>query len=125
MFLTIYRATYTSELLIIKSRLESEDISCLILDENTLNSYPMYSHAIGGARLQVEEKDFMKAKDILLDLGYPIQEIQEKENWLDRVNQLVFKIPFFQKMQIEKRLLLFFILIILIVFFLTYIINHL
>jgi hypothetical protein len=60
-----------------------------------------------------------------LDLGYPIQEIQEKENWLDRINQLVIKIPFFQKMQIEKRLLLFFILIILIVFFLTYILNHL
>jgi hypothetical protein len=125
MFVTIYRATYTSELLIIKGRLEAEGISSLISDENTLNSSPMYSHAIGGARLQVEEKDLRKAQELLLELGYPIKEIEEKDNWLDRVNQFIFKIPFFQKLSIENRLLLFFILVILTVFVLTYILNYL
>lgn len=123
MFVTVYRATYTTELIIVKGRLEAEGISCIISDENTLNSNPMYSNAIGGARLKVKEEDLLKAQEILIDLGYPIKAIEDKETWFDQVNTLICKIPIFKKIELEKRLFLFFILLILIVFILTYFYN--
>jgi len=48
---------YAADVQIIKGKLESEGIAVFLRDENTLNSDPLLSHAIGGVKLEVYTKD--------------------------------------------------------------------
>ncbi|MFS4454629.1 DUF2007 domain-containing protein [Maribacter sp. 2304DJ31-5] len=48
---------YAADVQIIKGKLESEGIPVFLRDENTLNSDPLISNAIGGVKLQVYGKD--------------------------------------------------------------------
>ena len=52
---------FTSDVQILKGKLESEGIPVFLRDENTLNSDPLISHAIGGVKLQVYAKDKERA----------------------------------------------------------------
>lgn len=56
---------YSSEALIYKGKLESEGITVFIRDNYTVDSNPLYSNAIGGVKLFVNQKDYLKAKDII------------------------------------------------------------
>ncbi|PKA97988.1 putative signal transducing protein [Flavobacteriaceae bacterium MAR_2009_75] len=58
-FYTLASFEYPADVQIVKSKLESEGISVFLRDENTLNSDPIISNAIGGVKLQVytEDKD--------------------------------------------------------------------
>ncbi|WP_288983995.1 DUF2007 domain-containing protein [uncultured Flavobacterium sp.] len=56
---------YSSEALIYKGRLEAEEIEVYIRDNNTVDTNPMYSNAVGGVKLFVKQDDFYKAKSIL------------------------------------------------------------
>ena len=55
---------YSTEAQITKSKLESEDISVMLLDEKTVDSDPLISQAIGGVKLLVANEDFEKAVQI-------------------------------------------------------------
>lgn len=50
---------------LLKSKLESEDIPCFLLDENTVTLNPLYNVAVGGIRLQVMEEHMKQAQAIL------------------------------------------------------------
>lgn len=56
---------YSFEALIYKAKLESENINVFIKDNNTIDTYPLYSNAIGGVKLFVKSTDFDKANKIL------------------------------------------------------------
>lgn len=56
-FFTIAAFEYAADVQIVKGKLESEGIAVFLRDENTLNSDPMISNAIGGVKLQVYAKD--------------------------------------------------------------------
>lgn len=61
---TFYRLAsfeYAADVQIIKGKLESEGIPVFLRDENTLNSDPLISNAIGGVKLQVYYKDRERA----------------------------------------------------------------
>ncbi len=45
-FVTVLTATYGSEIAIIRSRLESEGITCFVKDELSVQVNPFYSNAI-------------------------------------------------------------------------------
>jgi hypothetical protein len=60
---------YSSEAIIIKGKLESEGIEVFIRDNYTVDTNPLYSNAIGGVKLFVNQKDFSKAKDIIYQLS--------------------------------------------------------
>jgi hypothetical protein len=60
-FYTIGSFEYPADVQIIKGRLESEGIRVFLRDENTLNTDPLISQAIGGVKLQVYTKDKDKA----------------------------------------------------------------
>lgn len=60
-FYTIAAFEFTADVQIIKGKLESEGIAVFLKDENTLNSDPLISHAIGGVKLQVYESQKEKA----------------------------------------------------------------
>lgn len=58
------------ELVILRARLESEDIECFVNDEYTVQVYNFYSQAVGGVKLQVYSRDVERALPILTDMGY-------------------------------------------------------
>ncbi len=53
---------------ILMSRLENEDIKCFIFDENVVTLNPLYSVAVGGIKLKINESDFERAKIVISDI---------------------------------------------------------
>ena len=62
---------------IVKSKLESYGIACFLTDEYTIGLNPIYNQALGGVKLQIFEKDFQIAMEILQE------EIPVIENEID------------------------------------------
>ncbi len=60
-FYTLGAFEYVTDVQIIKTKLESEGIPVFLRDENTLNTDPLISSAIGGVKLQVYTSDKDKA----------------------------------------------------------------
>ncbi|MEM9648408.1 MAG: DUF2007 domain-containing protein [Bacteroidota bacterium] len=63
-FYTLGTFEFPADVQIIKGKLESEGIPVFLRDENTINSDPLISSAIGGVKLQVYFKDRELAKSI-------------------------------------------------------------
>lgn len=63
--ITIASYTYPSEAFIYKAKLESEGILCFLKNENSINTDPLISNALGGVQLLVDAQDVMLAKQIL------------------------------------------------------------
>lgn len=63
-FFTIGAFEFPADVQIIKLKLESEGIPVFLKDENTINTDPLISQAIGGVKLQVYSKDREKAMNI-------------------------------------------------------------
>lgn len=60
-FYTLGAFEYVADVQIIKAKLESEGIQVFLRDENTLNTDPLISTAIGGVKIQVYTSDKDKA----------------------------------------------------------------
>ena len=60
-FYTIGAFEYVADVQVIKAKLESEGIPVFLRDENTLNTDPLISSAIGGVKLQVYSIDKERA----------------------------------------------------------------
>ena len=71
---------YTSEVIIFKGKLESEGIEVFMRDNNTVDTNPLYSNAVGGVKLFVKSEDFFIANTILS---------QVSKYSLDENNQLI------------------------------------
>lgn len=77
-FYTIASFEFTADVQIVKGKLESEGIAVFLKDENTLNSDPLISHAIGGVKLQVYESQREKALAIYNEIrSYALDENNE------------------------------------------------
>lgn len=63
-FHTLGSFEFPADAQIIKGRLEAEGIPVFLKDENTINSDPLISGAIGGVKLQVYSTDKERAKEI-------------------------------------------------------------
>jgi len=55
---------YSTEAQLLKSKLDSEGISTLLMDEKTIDSDPLISQAIGGVKVLVHNNDLNKAYEI-------------------------------------------------------------
>ncbi len=64
-FHKIAKYQYTSEAYLFKGKLESEGVEVFLQNENTINTDPLLSNALGGVKLFVKSEDVMKAKQIL------------------------------------------------------------
>ena len=53
----------------VKSKLESEEITCFLFDENMVTLYPLYNNTVGGIKLKINKKDEEKARKILLEFS--------------------------------------------------------
>lgn len=63
-FHTLGSFEFPADVQIIKGRLEAEGIPVFLKDENTINSDPLISSAIGGVKLRVYATDKERAKEI-------------------------------------------------------------
>jgi hypothetical protein len=100
---------YVADVQIVKGKLESEGIPVFLRDENTLNSDPIISNAIGGVKLQVYSKDKEKAEAIYNEIrayaidndGEPIVcpncKAQKSEAYYNRKGVFYKLFPFFEK----------------------------
>ena len=66
--ITLITYTYTTEAYVLVAKLEAEGISCHITNENLLSTQQFLSNAVGGLDVQVPEKDFEQAKEILKNM---------------------------------------------------------
>lgn len=94
---TVKTFTYSHELSIIRSKLESEGIYCFAQDELTAQVHPFTSNAIGGVKLQVKEEDVPQAIQILKENGYISDEDLEPSKLQIRLYRIISRIPFLKK----------------------------
>ena len=56
---------YSSEAYLFKGKLESEGVEVFLQNENTINTDPLLSYALGGVKIFVNSEDVLKARHIL------------------------------------------------------------
>lgn len=56
---------FSSEAYLFKGKLESEGIEVFLQNENTINTDPLLSTALGGVKLFVNSEDVLQSKQIL------------------------------------------------------------
>lgn len=56
---------YSSEAYLFKGKLESEGVEVFLQNENTINTDPLLSNALGGVKIFVNSEDVLKARHIL------------------------------------------------------------
>lgn len=100
---------YVADVQILKGKLESEGIPVFLRDENTLNSDPLLSHAIGGVKLLVYSQDKDRALQIYNDVrAYALDEngdpvtcpnckVSKSEVYYNRKGVFYKLFPFFEK----------------------------
>lgn len=91
-FVTIISFEFPHQAHLAKVILESEEIEVEILDELTVQVNNFYSNAIGGVKVQVDEKDVDKALKILVDAGYLEQNLNESKSQLSWLEKLINKL---------------------------------
>ncbi|MDG1397010.1 MAG: DUF2007 domain-containing protein [Polaribacter sp.] len=64
--LTVFE--YSTEAYVTKSKLDSEGVKTMLMDETTIDSDPLISGAIGGVKLFVHNNDLEKASEIYNDI---------------------------------------------------------
>ena len=108
-FFTIGAFEFVADVQIVKGKLESEGIPVFLRDENTLNSDPLISTAIGGVKLQVYTKDKDRALSIYNEIrayavdseGKPVVcpncKAQRSEPYYERKGIFFKLFPFFEK----------------------------
>lgn len=70
-FITIATFNFTHEIVVLKHRLEQENIVYFFENETTLSVVPMYTNALGGIKLKVHRNDFETVTKILEELNGP------------------------------------------------------
>ena len=74
-FKKVAQFQYSAEAFIYKAQLESHDIEVFVRDNNTVDSDPLLSHAIGGVKLFVRAEDHDEAVRILSEIsGYSLDD---------------------------------------------------
>lgn len=108
-FYTIASFEYPADVQILKGKLESEGIPVFLRDENTINSDPLISGAIGGVKLQVYTEDKEKALAIYNEVrAYAVDDdenpvacpnckAQKSEAYYERKGLFNKLFPFFEK----------------------------
>jgi hypothetical protein len=75
-FYTLGAFEFAADVQIIKGKLESEGIPVFLKDENTINTDPLISQAIGGVKLQVYTRDKDRALNIYNEIRSYAQDSQ-------------------------------------------------
>jgi len=68
-FKTIATFNYTHEIVVLKHRLDQEEIQYYFENETMTSVVPFYSNALGGIKLKIHPNDFERVQNILDELN--------------------------------------------------------
>lgn len=122
-WVTIYTFTYPHEAYVIRGKLESEGINCMLKDELTIQIDNFYSNALNGVKLQVPEEHAEAAKMIMKEAGYVFDEGAIPSKYLLRIKTFTDKIPLFNKIDFFWRLLFMLTAAIAVILIIFYFLN--
>lgn len=106
----IARFTYPAEAQTLMALLKSEGIECYL--RNEFSSQVMGGYVdIGGARIEILERDVPLALQIMEEGGYDIPREDEIPEQIQAVSGWTRHIPFLRSYTLEKQIILLFILI--------------
>lgn len=89
-----------------KIQLETEGINVVARDELSLQVYGAEARALGGAKLLVDKKDYVKASNILIEGGFMNANSNPQDFWIaDFIDTLSYSIPGVNKLSREFRLI--------------------
>jgi hypothetical protein len=91
---TIRTFTYPSELLIIRTKLESEGIYYFVKNELITQVHPYLSTAVGGLELQVREEDVSRTLRIFKENNWIRDEDLQPSPFLVKLYHFFSRIPF-------------------------------
>lgn len=115
----IARFTYTSEAQTLMALLRSEGIDCYL--RNEISNQLMAGYVdIGGARVEILEKDVPHALEVMEAGGYEVPSEDAEAEEIDKVAGWTRHIPFLRKYPLEKQIIIFFILIAVLLALLIY-----
>lgn len=77
---TVVRSLVTSQLEVLRARLEAEGIPAFIMDGNMNQSYSLVSAAIGGARLQVPRSYAGAAREIIAAMNSGLLAVRDGDD---------------------------------------------
>lgn len=123
-FVTVRTFTNPIDLAVIKGRLESEGIECVVQDELTSRANAFYSAAMGGARLQVRQSDLKATIEMLEEGGYLKEADFLPTPFYTTLDNVTFKIPFLRGMRMEFRLMVIVAAVVSLLLLLMFFINN-
>ncbi len=65
--ITLVRVTYLHEADLLCMKLAENGIETFVPDQNTASLQPLFSNAMGGVRIQINENDLARAREVLKD----------------------------------------------------------
>lgn len=90
---------------LMKSVLRQHEIPFITRDELTVQTDPLYSNAIGGAKILVHPNDVLRAIQILEKAGYNASQSNSLDNPIAKIlSPFVSKIPFLNKLRFELQI---------------------
>ena len=107
--------TYPHEAHLAKGKLESEGIPVQIRDELTAQVNNLYSNAIGGVKLLVQQKNYDRALKILVESGQIIEPEHTENKLLKRFDNISSELPLIGKSIIELRLIIVVVLLLIVI----------
>lgn len=90
---------------LMKSVLRQNEIPFITRDELTVQTDPLYSNAIGGAKILVHPSDVLRAIQILEKAGYNASQIDTLDHPIAKIlSPFASKIPFLNKLRFELQI---------------------
>jgi hypothetical protein len=113
----IYRSHSISNIAVLESLFNAHEIPYRLRDQHISGSGVGYIHAFGGIKLEVPERYTEVAKELVMFAGYKPVEKTVQSNFFHQIGIYTSKIPLFNQLALEKRILLLATIISLIIAF--------
>ena len=124
-YITVHHFYDTTELTLVKNHLEHAGISTRTRDEQTMQTLSMLeARAIGGAKLQVPKSDYVRASQLLIELGVMTANEDPQDFWIiNFLDSMACAIPGLGSLSKELRLVVIGFIIIAIPFSIAVLMN--
>ncbi len=84
---------YSTEAQLIKSKLDSEGIQTMLMDEKTIDADPLLSQAVGGVKLLVHNSDLEKALEIYNEVRSYVKDEHNRDIHCPECNSIRIIVP--------------------------------
>lgn len=103
----------------VQSKLENEGIVCFLRDVHSTTINPLLANSIGGIKLDVAEKDYAAAKELLVEMGYDMSEKDDAQSALiKKIEAVIQKVPFLGSA--GRLLVIIFVLLLVVALLITF-----